>query len=204
MEKDTLTSSVDNSEVGHEYGDVWSPTPLTDKQLKALKLWQHKQELRYQSRIAKENFKENRENKFLTFKMEKRVLERKHRKSDKDEMDVLFEVLKANFLLQVACEFTSQRGYDDYSIQDFLHSKRPFGNKDVESSIAYKLDWNYDYDDEKYAQLSPAVRKEAERIFNLLDKEMLLKTGRFSYDMKLIADYTDRIINLKIVKKENI
>lgn len=183
------------------YGDN-EPFPLTEKELKSLKLWEKKRELRYQERIARENFKENRSNKFLTFKLEKRVLERKHRKSDRDEMDVLFEVLKSNYLLQVACEFTSQRGYDDYSIHDFLHSKRPFGNKDVEASIAFKLNWNYDYDDKKYAQLSPAVRKEAERIFKLLDNEMSLKSGRFSYDMELLSAYTERLMNLKIVKKE--
>lgn len=202
MEKDTLNSSVDNSEVGYEYGDVWSPTPLTEKQLKELKLWQHKQELRYQSRIAKENFKENRNEKFLTFKMEKRVLERKHRKTDKDEIDILFEVLKGNFLTDLANSFTSSQRYPYHTLKQYLRSKRPFGNKSVVDSIAYHLHWNYDFDTKKYVRLSPAVICEAERIFALLDNELGVKTGRYSFEEEYVHEYANRLIHLKLITRE--
>lgn len=176
---------------------------LSEKELKSLKVWEARREVRYQARLANELKKENRDEKFKAFKMNKRIMQGVERKKEHDELYILFDVLKGLFLESIAYGvLNNDINFRHTTFVDFLHSKRPFGNKDVEASIAYHLGWNYDYATHTRSQLTEEVRAEAMRLFRLLEQELTLKTGSFSYDVEHLENYANHISSIKLVSKE--
>lgn len=88
----------------------------------------------------------------------------------RNRMETYFEIKRLEMVLKGYWNdhIANNEGIeDDMSLLEFWNSKRPYGNKDVEASIAFNLGW--DYKRVLTAEYMPTrVREEAARLHELL------------------------------------
>lgn len=92
-----------------------------------------------------------------------------------DEVSRLVSILIGEFVLQ-SRNVTEGVMVDAGQLSDFVHSKRPYGNKDIAASIAFKLGWDY----QRKLQQEP-MPPEVEAAAMALHEALVLKVTAIKY-----------------------
>lgn len=118
-----------------------------------------------------------------------------HPSSMYDNRNRLIDVLLSFYYQEKMYDLSTQRENGMSTLEEFWDSKRPYGNKDVERSIMYRLGW----DRERYLHLEyfPDFAKDlCMRLHEMVKEELDFEQERIDENIERFRSNQDLLLNV--------